>query len=182
MQYRLLGRTGMIVSRCALGTMTFGSGFAPVQKVDQATADAIVARALDAGVNFFDTANQYSGGQSEEILGRALGARRQDVVLASKVGLRLNDHNLLDAGLSARHILASVEASLRRLGTDYLDLLQIHMGDPRTPWEETLRALDDLVRRGLVRYTGFCNLPAWEAALALGIQRAHDYAPFVSAQ
>ena len=182
MQYTRFGSTGLIVSRVALGTMTFGAGFAPVNKVSQATATEIVARALDAGVNFFDTANQYAGGQSEEILGRALGPRRREVVVASKVGLRLNDETLLDAGLSARHVIASAEASLRRLGTDYLDLLQIHMGDPHTPLEETVRALDDLVRRGLVRYTGFCNLPAWEAALALGHQRAGGYARFVSAQ
>lgn len=182
MKYARLGNTGLIVSRFALGSMTFGSGFAPVQKVDQAGANEIVARALDAGVTFFDSANQYAGGQSEELLGRALGARRPDVVLATKVGLRLTDARLLDAGLSARHILAQAEASLRRLGTDYLDLYQVHISDPHTPFEETARALDDLVRRGLVRYVGFCNVPAWEAALTLGIQQTQGYARYVAAQ
>ena len=182
MKYARLGNSGLLVSRLALGTMTFGTGFAPVQKVDQAAANELVARALAGGINFFDTANQYSGGQAEELLGRALGPRRRDVVLATKVGLRLNDEVLLDAGLSARHILASAEASLKRLGTDYIDLFQLHAADTRTPLEETARALEDLVRRGLVRYLGFCNLPAWRAALLLGVQRARGFTPFVSAQ
>jgi aryl-alcohol dehydrogenase-like predicted oxidoreductase len=182
MKYATLGDTGLIVSRLALGTMTFGTGFAPVQKVEQATARELVARALDRGVNFFDTANQYAGGQAEELLGRALGARRHDVVVSTKVGLRLNDDNVLDAGLSYRHVLASAEASLRRLGTDYIDLLQLHLPDPLTPLEETARALDDLVRRGWVRYIGFCSFPAWQAALFLGLQRERGYPRFVSAQ
>jgi aryl-alcohol dehydrogenase-like predicted oxidoreductase len=181
MQYTTLGQTGLIVSRLALGTMTFGAGFAAVQKVDQATADALVGAALDAGVNFFDTADQYSGGQAETMLGRALGARRRDVVLATKAGNRFQD-TLLDAGLSARHLLNAAEASLRRLGTDYIDLYQLHMPDGRTPFDETLRALEDLARRGLVRYAGFCSLPAWQAATMLGLQRERGYAPFVSAQ
>jgi aryl-alcohol dehydrogenase-like predicted oxidoreductase len=181
MQYTMLGRTGLVVSRLALGTMTFGATYGAIAKVDQAGANALVARALEAGVTFFDTADQYSGGQAEDMLGRALGTRRADVVVATKVGLRM-DSTLLHAGLSAGHVIASAEASLRRLGTDYIDLYQIHLADPLTPFEETARALDDLVRRGLVRYVGFCNLPAWQAALALGLQREHHYAPFVSAQ
>ena len=181
MKYTRLGDTGLIVSRLALGTMTFGSGFAAVQKVDAATADALVAGALEAGVNFFDTADQYAGGQAEELLGRALGQRRQAVVVATKVGNRYQPE-LLQAGLSARYIKSAAEASLRRLGTDYIDLYQIHMPDRHTPFEETLRALDDLVRRGWVRYVGFCNLPAWQAATMLGLQQAAGYAPFVSAQ
>jgi aryl-alcohol dehydrogenase-like predicted oxidoreductase len=176
-----LGNTGLIVSRLAFGTMTFGSGFAPVQKVDQATADALVGRALDAGVNFFDSADQYCGGEAEVMLGRALGARRHDVVLATKGGLRVGP-GVLASGLSARHLLAACEASLRRLGTDYVDLYQIHLPDGRTPFDETVRALDDLVRAGKVRYLGFCNLPAWQAALMLGLQRERHYAPFVAAQ
>ena len=181
MKYARLGNSGLVVSRIALGTMTFGSRYGTIAKVDQAGANDIVALALDAGVNLFDTADQYSGGQSEEILGKALGRRRGEVAVATKVGLRMSE-NLLDAGLSARHVVASAEASLRRLGTDYVDLLQFHIPDPHTPLEETLLALDDLVRRGLVRYVGFCNFPAWQAALALGIQRERGYAPFVSAQ
>lgn len=181
MKYARLGNTGLVVSRLALGTMTFGSRYGSIAKVGQDAANEMVTRALDAGVNLFDTADQYSGGQSEEVLGKALGRRRGEIVVATKVGLRMGE-NLLDAGLSARHIVASVEASLRRLGTDYVDLLQLHIPDPHTRFEETLQALDDLVRRGLVRYVGFCNFPAWQAAIALGIQRERGYAPFVSAQ
>ncbi len=169
------------MSRLTLGTMTFGSKYGSIAKVDQNVANDMVARALDAGINFFDTADQYSEGQSEEILGKALGRRRGEVAVATKVGLRMSE-NLLDAGLSARHVIASAEASLRRLRTDYVDLLQLHVPDPHTPLEETLRALDDLTRRGLVRYVGFCNFPAWQVATALGIQREKGYAPFVSAQ
>ncbi len=181
MKYARLGDTGLVVSRLTLGTMTFGSKYGSIAKVDQNVANDMVARALDAGINFFDTADQYSEGQSEEILGKALGRRRGEVAVATKVGLRMSE-NLLDAGLSARHVIASAEASLRRLRTDYVDLLQLHVPDPHTPLEETLRALDDLTRRGLVRYVGFCNFPAWQVATALGIQREKGYAPFVSAQ
>lgn len=181
MRYARLGSSGLVVSRLALGTMTFGSKYGAIAKVDQNAANGMVDRALDAGINLFDTADQYSGGQSEEMLGKALGPRRPDVAVATKVGLRMGE-SLLDAGLSARHVIASAEASLRRLGTDYVDLLQLHLPDPHTPLEETLGALDNLVRRGLVRYVGFCNFPAWQAAVALGIQREKGYAPFVSAQ
>lgn len=140
--------------------MTFGSKYGAVAKVGQDAADQMVARAMDAGINLLDTADQYSGGQSEEVLGKALGRRRGDVVVATKVGLRMSE-NLLDAGLSERHVVASVEASLKRLGTDYVELLRLHISDSHTPLEETLQALGNLVRRGLVRYVGFCNFPAW---------------------
>lgn len=181
MQYTTLGKTGLIVSRFALGTMTFGSTYGSIAKVNQAQANELVAQALDHGVNFFDTANQYSGGQSEELLGKALGSRRSEVIIATKVGLRMSE-NLLDAGLSSRHILTSAEASLKRLGTDYIDMLQLHIPDPHTPLEETVWALDDLVRRGLVRYVGFCNFPAWQAAMMHGLQRATNAASFTAAQ
>ena len=181
MKYTTLGKTGLIVSRFALGTMTFGSMYGSIAKVNQDQANELVAQALDQGVNLFDTADQYSGGQAEELLGKALGTRRESVVIATKVGLRMSD-NLLDAGLSSRHIVASAEASLKRLGTDYIDLFQLHMPDPQTPLEETVRALDDLVRRGLVRYVGLCNFPAWQAAMMLGLQRAANAAPFSAAQ
>ncbi|MGI8690476.1 MAG: aldo/keto reductase [Thermomicrobiales bacterium] len=181
MKYTTLGRTGLIVSRLAFGTMTFGAAYGAIAKVDQESATALVARALDAGVTFFDTADQYSGGQAEELLGKALGPRRGAVVVATKVGLRMDD-TPTSAGLSAHHIIASAEASLRRLDTDYIDLYQLHLPDPLTSFDETARALDDLVRRGLVRYVGFCNFAAWQAATMLGLQRAHGYAPFVSAQ
>jgi aryl-alcohol dehydrogenase-like predicted oxidoreductase len=183
MKYARLGNTGLVVSRLALGAMTFGSGeyWGFKFTIDQKAADQLVARVIDAGVNFFDTADMYARGQSEEILGRSLGSRRKDVVVATKVAGRLGDA-IIDAGLSYLHIVNAVENSLRRLGTDYIDLYQVHYDDRITPLEETLRALDDLVRRGLVRYVGFSNYPAWKAAVALGIQRLHNYAPFVSAQ
>lgn len=184
MQYTQLGNTGLVVSRFAFGAMTFGTGelvAGITNKIDQATADQMISRALDAGINLFDTADMYTGGQSEIILGRALAAHRHEVLIATKVGFRTGKA-LIEAGLSYRHILTSAEESLRRLGTDYIDLYQVHIPDPLTPPEETLRALDDLVRRGWVRYVGFCNLPAWKAARWLGIQECRGYSRFIGAQ
>lgn len=183
MKYTTLGNTGLIVSRLTLGAMTFGTGefYGFKFTVDQQAANDMVSRAIEAGVNFFDTADMYASGQSEEILGRALGQRRKDVVVATKVAGRMGEA-LINAGLSYQHIISAAEASLKRLGTDYIDLYQIHFYDRITPLEETVRALDHLVQRGLVRYVGFSNFPAWRAATALGIQRERNYAPFVSAQ
>src|SRR5579862_1431394 len=157
MQYALLGNTGLIVSRLAFGAMTFTAGnraMSAVYKTDSATADKLIGRALDAGVNFFDTADGYAGGQSEEILGAALKSRRDAVVIATKVGFRSGEP-LIRAGLTRRHILWSVEQSLRRLQTDWIDLYIAHKEDPHTPLEETLSAMDALVRSGKVRYLGF---------------------------
>ena len=182
MEYTRLGDSGLVVSRLAFGVMTFGSGnIASVYKVDLDAARALVDRALEAGINFFDTADAYAGGQSEEMLGRLLGNRRKDVVLSTKVGMRTGE-GLLDTGLSRRHVLASAEASLKRLGTDYLDLYIVHRFDPLTPMEETLEALDQLVRRGSVRYVGFSNWSAWQAARAVGIQERYGWARFTAAQ
>lgn len=184
MQYTTLGHTGLLVSRLAFGAMTFGTGqLVPgvTNNIDQTEAEKMIDRVLDAGINLFDTADAYTSGQSEIILGKALGKRRQKVAVATKVGFRTGDA-LTDTGLSYRHIIASAEASLKRLGTDYIDLYQIHIPDPLTPPEETARALDDLVRRGLVRYIGFSNLPAWKAARMVGIQERNNYARFVGAQ
>lgn len=180
MQYRPLGRTGIQVSELAFGAMTFGTGMGPVARVDQDGADQLVGRALDAGVNLFDTANSYANGDSERMLGRALTGRRDDVLIATKVGFGPKGPNR--SGLAYRTVVESCEASLRRLGTDRIDLFQTHRPDAATPFEETARALDDLVRRGLVRYVGFCNLSGWKAALAVSHQRANDRAEFVSAQ
>lgn len=184
MQYTTLGKTGLVVSRLMLGTMTFGpnvsqGGFTPT--VDQEQANILVAQAIAVGINFFDTANNYSAGHSEEMLGRALGSRRKEVIVATKLGMRTSNA-LTDAGLSYRNVIAAAEASLKRLGTDYIDLLQLHVADPLTPFEETARALDHLVQRGLVRYVGHSNFSGWEAATFLQIQHQHNYAPFVSAQ
>ena len=184
MKYTTLGNTGLVVSRLAFGAMTFGVGelVAGVRNcIDLDTAERMVSHALDAGVNLFDTADAYLRGESERILGRALGDRRDRAIVATKVGFRSGDA-LTDTGLSYRHIIASAEASLKRLGTDYIDLYQLHIPDPLTPYEETIDALDDLVRRGMVRYVGFSNFPAWKAARMLGIQEANGYAPFISAQ
>jgi aryl-alcohol dehydrogenase-like predicted oxidoreductase len=183
MKYSILGKSGLVVSRLSFGAMTFGKGEFHGFKftVDQKGANEMIRKALDAGVNFFDTANSYANGQSEEILGRAIARHRQDVVVATKVGSRMSN-SLINAGLSYQHILTAAEASLKRLGTDYLDLYYLHFVDRITPLEETLRALENLVQCGLVRYVGISNFPAWKAATALGIQRERDYSPFIAAQ
>jgi aryl-alcohol dehydrogenase-like predicted oxidoreductase len=183
MQYARLGNTGLIVSRLAFGTMTFGSdpSMPNVYKVSQENARAMVEKSLEEGVNFFDTADGYASGQSEMMLGELLGARRHEVVLATKVGFRTGDA-IMQAGLSRGHILASCDASLKRLKTDYIDLYIVHKEDPFTPLEETLLALNDLVRAGKVRYLGFSNWAAWKAATALQMQQANGWAEFTSGQ
>ena len=173
MKYRLLADTGVFVSELCLGTMTFGGRgqiWEMIGGIDQKAADAIVHRALDAGINFVDTANVYGAGESETMLGRALANRRRDVVLATKVRGRMGkDAN--QVGLSRLHIIEAAEASLKRLGTDYIDLYQIHRFDALTNVEDTLRALDDLVRAGKVRYIGCSNLAAWQLMKALAVSR-----------
>jgi aryl-alcohol dehydrogenase-like predicted oxidoreductase len=184
MQYSRLGDTGLIVSRLAFGSMTFGVGtgvFASTYKVDQANANAIVARAIDAGVNFFNTADVYAAGDSERMLGQALGPRRKDVVIATKLGNRMGPA-VIEGGLSRRHVFAAVEGSLERLGTDYIDLYLVHKVDTLTPLGETIEALEDLVRQGKVRYIGFSNWPAWLAAKAVGIQHAKGWTQFRAAE
>ena len=179
MKYQMLGHTGLQVSALCLGTMTFGDGqgiYKSIGAVDQAGADQLVKTAVDAGINFFDTADIYSAGQSERTLGQSLknlGIARQDVVLATKVFLRVGPGRN-DVGASRGHIMDGVEASLRRLQTDHIDLYQIHASDSVTPLEETLRALDTLVQHGKVRYVGCSNWPAWKLAKALGLaERRH---------
>lgn len=183
MNYRMLGRTGLYVSELCFGAMTFGGeGFWKVVGAQgQSEADALVGRCLEAGINFFDTADVYSNGQSEQMLGKALGARRKDVVLATKVRGRTGP-GVNELGLSRGHILDSVHASLKRLGTDYIDLYQIHGYDAETPLDETLRALDDLVRQGKVRYLGASNLAAWQLMKALGISEHRGLSRFESLQ
>ena len=183
MHYTRLGNTGLIVSRFAFGTMTFGSDprFPAVAKVDLDSARAMTERALNAGVNFFDTADGYSGGESEVYLGKFLGPRRKDVVVATKVGFRAGEP-ITQAGLSRRHIFEACDSSLRKLSTDWIDLYIVHKVDPFTPVEETLEALNDLVRAGKVRYVGFSNWPAWQAASALAMQKERGWARFTSGQ
>jgi aryl-alcohol dehydrogenase-like predicted oxidoreductase len=179
MRYRLLGGTGLKVSEICLGAMTFGSQAGPrtVPGADEAESLAVIARFLDQGGNFIDTADGYAGGRSEEILGKALQGRRDSVVLATKAffptGSAANDK-----GLTRKHLFQALEASLRRLGTDYIDLYQVHCFDSRTPLEETLSALDSLVSQGKVRYIGCSNFGGWQLAKALGISGARGLERF----
>jgi aryl-alcohol dehydrogenase-like predicted oxidoreductase len=184
MKYALLGNTGLIVSRLAFGAMTFTAGnkdIGSVYKVGAALADQLVGRSLEAGINFFDTADAYAGGESEALLGAALKPHRARVVIASKVGFR-SGSPLTQSGLSRRHILWSIDQSLKRLGTDWLDVYIAHREDRDTPLEETLEALDAVVRAGKVRYLGYSNWSAWKAAAALEIQKANGLAPFTHGQ
>ena len=185
MQYRKLGSTGLDVSPIAIGAMTYGEPDRghPVWSKGEDEARPLIKHALDAGINFFDTANMYSNGSSEEILGRALRdfANRDDVVIATKVRhpMRPGPNG---KGLSRKAIMTEVDHSLERLGTDYIDLYQIHRNDHETPLEETLEALDDLVKAGKVRYLGASSMFAWEFAKALNLQKQHGWARFVSMQ
>jgi len=187
MRYRKLGNTGLIVSEMCLGAMTFGSGegmWATVAGVAQDDATNLVKAAFDRGINFIDTADFYSNGRSEVVTGNALktlGLARDAYVLATKVLLRMGaGHNQI--GLSRYHIMQNIEASLKRLQVDHIDLYQIHGRDPFTPLEETLDALDDCVRAGKVRYTGLCNLSAWEITKSLWISDKKNLARFESLQ
>jgi len=187
MRYNLLGRTGLYVSELCLGSMTFGGGSGMWQAIGRLGKEeslALVAAALDAGVNFIDTADVYSEGESERLVGNALAALnrpREQIVVATKVRGRVGP-GLNQVGLSRAHILASIDGSLQRLGLDHVDLYQIHGFDPVTPIEETLRALDDVVRAGKARYLGFSNLPAWVAAKAITFAEQNGLARFQSAQ
>ena len=186
MRYRAFGRTGLFVSELCLGTMTFGGkGFwTAIGKLSAAEAEAMIGASLDAGVNFIDTADGYSEGESETLVGAALASLarpRDQIVVATKVHFRMGP-GVNQVGLSRGHIFAAIDASLRRLKLDYVDLYQIHAYDLDTPIEETVRALDDVVHSGKVRYVGFCNLPAWLAMKALAYADAHERARFQSAQ
>ncbi|MEV4261663.1 aldo/keto reductase [Kribbella sp. NPDC049584] len=185
MRYVKLGTTGLDVSPIAIGAMTYGEPDRghPVWSLGEEQARPLIKHALDVGINFFDTANMYSNGSSEEILGRALKdfADRDEVVIATKLRhpMRSGPNG---RGLSRKAIMTEVEHSLRRLGTDYIDLYQVHRNDHATPLEETLEALSDLVKAGKVRYLGASSMPAWEFAKALHLQRLHGWARFVSMQ
>jgi aryl-alcohol dehydrogenase-like predicted oxidoreductase len=175
MEFRRLGESGLKVSAVGLGCNNFG------MRIDQAGTDAVVGAALDAGINFFDTADVYGGLKSEEMLGQALKGKRQEVVVATKFASPTGA-GPDDRGGSRRYIMRAVEASLKRLGTDYIDLYQMHRPDDDTPIEETLGALDDLVRQGKVRYLGNSNFTGWQIADADWISRTNHLNRFVSAQ
>ncbi len=185
MQYVKLGHTGLDVSPVCIGAMTYGDPKRghPVWSLDEEASRPLIQHAVEAGINFFDTANMYSQGSSEEILGRALKdfAKRDDVVIATKLRhpMRPGPNG---AGLSRKAIMTEIDHSLSRLGTDYVDLYQIHRADPTTPWGETLEALHDLVKVGKVRYLGASSMPAWEFSKALHLQKENGWARFVSMQ
>jgi aryl-alcohol dehydrogenase-like predicted oxidoreductase len=185
MKYAIMGNTGLVVSKFSLGAMTFGLGVKEFRgfkyKVDQQGADDMVKMSLDAGINAFDTADMYAYGKSEEMLGKAIGNKRKEVIISTKVGNRMSEA-MIDYGSSFQHILAATEASIKRLGTDYIDILLIHFDDVLTPIEESIRALDNLVNRGLVRYAGFSNFLVWRASAGYWLQKKHGYAKFVAAQ
>jgi aryl-alcohol dehydrogenase-like predicted oxidoreductase len=183
MLYSRLGNTGLIVSRLSLGTMTFtqGAGNAAIAKTGAGDAAAMVGRAIDAGINFFDTADVYAGGESETMLGAALGKRRDEVVIATKAGWRTGAP-LNRNGLSAAHLHWSIDQSLKRLGTDHVDVYVAHRDDANTPLAETLAALDAIVRAGKARYLGVSNWSAWQVAAAVALQRANGWAPFSHVQ
>lgn len=187
MRYRTFGNTGLYVSEVCLGAMTFGGAtgvWKQIGSMGSREVEAMIGAAFDAGVNIIDTADVYAEGESESLVGSALASlkkRRDDVLIATKVRGRTGP-GPNQIGLSRGHIMSGVEDSLRRLRVDYIDLYQIHGFDPDTPIEETVRALDDLVRSGKVRYVGYCNLSAWHAMKALGYADAQGLARFVSAQ
>ena len=186
MKYRLLGSTGLYVSEMCLGAMTFGSdGFWKVMGgLGQQAVNGLVKTAFDAGVNFIDTANVYSLGQSETLVGQAikeLGLPRDQLVVATKATAPMNQLPN-GCGQSRFHLMNEVDASLKRLQLDHIDLYQVHGFDPLTPFEESLSALNDMVRAGKVRYIGLCNMAAWQVMKALAISDAHDWARFVSVQ
>lgn len=175
MQQRSLGSSGLQVSAIGLGGNTFGG------TADAEASAAVIRRALDLGVTFIDTANMYNGGRSEEILGSVLAGRRHEIVLATKTGWPLSD-SPLERGLSRRWVMQSIEDSLRRLQTEYVDLFQAHVPDADTPLEETLRAMDEIVRQGKARYVGCSNHAAWQVAHAHGISRQLGLNRWVTAQ
>ncbi|MBF0507042.1 MAG: aldo/keto reductase [Nitrospirae bacterium] len=187
MRYRLFGKTGLYVSELCLGTMTFsgkGGFWGQIGRLSASEAETLIGAALDSGVNLIDTADAYSEGESEKFVGSALASLnrlRDQVIVATKVHLRMGP-GANQVGLSRAHIFAAIDASLRRLKLDFIDLYQIHGCDLDTPVEETVRALDDLVRSGKVRYAGFCNLPAWVAMKAVGYADDQGLSRFVSAQ
>lgn len=185
MQYSLLGNTGLVVSRLGFGALTFTQGnqnLPAIYKVGADLARSLVDRALDAGITLFDTADVYADGESERLLGAALKPHRDKVVITTKVGNRGGDRDPLRAGLSKRHILWSVDQSLRRLGTDWIDFYVAHREDPYTPLDETLEAFDAVVRAGKVRYIGYSNWSAWTVSAALEIQKARSLARFTHGQ
>ena len=183
MKTRLLGNSGLKVTELCFGTMTFGgtSYWGTIGRQTQPEADRLVQMAIDGGINIFDSADIYSGGIAELMLGKALGLSRKNVIVATKVRGRM-ENGPNDVGLSRHHIIEGCNASLKRLGTDYIDLYQVHNWDHQTPLEETMSALNDLVRSGKVRYIGCSNFSGWQLMKALAISEKYGYAKFITIQ
>ena len=187
MRYRLLGQTGLYVSELCLGTMTYGGNSGIWENIGNLQQDAVneqVRFAVDAGINFIDTANVYSTGKSESLLGESLkmlGLRRDQLIVATKATGTMDD-SPNGRGQSRHHLFNQVDASLKRLQLDYIDLYQLHGFDPLTPFEESLSALNDLVRSGRVRYIGLCNMSAWQVMKSLSVSERLNLAKFVSVQ
>jgi len=184
MEYRNLGKSGIKVSEICLGTMTFGveGMFGQISDLDFKRSKEMIDIALDSGINFIDTADVYSNGSSEEVVGKAIGSRRDDLILCTKVTMDAGARNINDVGSSRHHILEACEASLKRLKTDYIDVYMLHTMDLSTPLEESLRALDDLVRQGKVRYIGCSNFSGWYLLKALDISERSGLEKFVTYQ
>lgn len=183
MKYKQLGNSGLIVSELCLGTMTFGQGehFGFQSTIDEKKASELVDNAIDNGINFFDTADGYGNGQSEIILGKVLNKKRKDVLITTKLSFRTGEQ-AFNAGVNSKHIIEQCHNSLKNLQTDYIDVLLLHNDDPITPIDETLKALENLVQQGKVRYIGFSNYQAWKAAAMTQRQKDLHYSPFVASQ
>ncbi|KQX02889.1 aldo/keto reductase [Flavobacterium sp. Root420] len=183
MKYKQLGNSGLIVSELCLGTMTFGQGehFGFQSTIDEKKASQLVDNAIDNGINFFDTADGYGNGQSEIILGKVLNKKRKDVLITTKLSFRTGEQ-AFNAGVNSKHIIEQCHNSLKNLQTDYIDVLLLHNDDPITPIDETLKALENLVQQGKVRYIGFSNYQAWKAAAMTQRQKDQNYSPFVASQ
>jgi aryl-alcohol dehydrogenase-like predicted oxidoreductase len=183
MKYRQLGNSGLIVSELTLGTMTFGEGdfYGLKFTFNQKQANELVSTALDKGINFFDTADMYGNGQSEIILGKALAGKRHDALIATKVSFRAGNQSF-NAGVNSKHLIQQCELSLKNLNTDYIDVLLLHNDDPITPIDETLRTLENLIQKGMVRYIGISNYQAWKSSAMLQRQKDLNLSPFVASQ
>ncbi|MGL4631801.1 MAG: aldo/keto reductase [Leadbetterella sp.] len=183
MNYRQLGKSGLVVSELSLGAMTFGNwemgGFKGT--IDEKHADRIISKAMEHGVNFFDTADMYGAGQSEIVLGSVLKSKRQDAVIATKVAFRAGAQSF-NAGIGTKHLIQQVDQSLKNLQTDYIDVLLLHNDDPITPIDETLKALENLGNSGKILHIGFSNFQAWKAATMIQRQTDFNYSPFVASQ
>jgi aryl-alcohol dehydrogenase-like predicted oxidoreductase len=183
MKYKQLGNSGLVVSELTFGTMLFGEGeyYGMKYTINQAKANDLVAESIEKGINIFDTADMYNNGVSEEILGKALGNNRKDVLISTKASFRAGNQ-AFNAGIGYKHIIEQVTSSLVRLNTDYIDVLLLHNDDPITPIDETLRAIEQIQQRGMARYVGLSNFSAWKTATMMQRQKDLNYAPFIASQ